>query len=294
MIDLISPSKTGMGLEIIRTKKLADILLRNKISVRVWTFHPNAFNEIPVAIIPLQESTAPVTPHCSEIKKGAFWEPHSGENGPYVCNTALTVSRERGMISLDDKNLNFETTGSLPLHINQTGKLLVDKFQCIEDSLVKGNEIADYIVINLISAHGSGKGLTNLDSANEIVKRLSELFPHLSFIYLINANTSRGSKLPYKLSSNVNCIVHYDNDIRINKIINDSRLVISVEGGLIHCACDLNKKFVMLSTYYWFKQVCYLYENDIAKSICFVEDYSVKALVQGCSEILASSGFNFN
>lgn len=286
MIDIISPSKTGMGLEIIRAQSLVNMLIDNNFNVRVWTFHPYLFDEIKATVIPLQEGIEPITPDFSEINHGAVWIPHEGQNGPYICKTSLKISNLKNFEILNDTKLNFATPAALPAYVEKSARILNKKFTNIEEKSNRNECNSKKIVINLIAAHGTEKGLTNFNYVSNILNTIAENFPSLDFYFFINANVCKGSRIFFNKSKNVKFLIHTESDIRIQKAINESILIISVEGGLIHYSQAQKKNFFMLTTKAWHEKIAYLYTEEIMNSTFYVKDYSYESLVSALYELL--------
>jgi len=200
--DICSPSCTGMGLEILRTVPLINMARSRGLRVRLWTFHPLAFDDRAVEIFPLQQGHRPLLPNCADalsVNRGVVWLPHDHPNGPYVCREAFEAALLRGFRQLDEEFENM-TPGAYPARVkrfcldifSQKPEILTEPscplYPADSESTTNGQQV----ILNLIGAHGKEKGLSEASVACEVANRVGKNFPNIQILLLLHARVCGG------------------------------------------------------------------------------------------------------
>lgn len=296
VFDLCSPSMTGMGLEIARTLPLLLAARRSGYRPRLWTFHPWAFNDADLEIIPLQQGWAPLLPPAAP-GLGAVWLPSHHPQGPYVCPGALSAARERGFQALDAAGIDPNRAGSLTDWVAATAHRLFPS-QCAvainepgwglypADALLSGTNALT--VLNLIGAHGNEKGLADAAIACAVADRIAIANPQRQFVLLLHARVCAGQTATLT-SPNTHLLKHLDCDPRVARLLHRTVLVITVEGGLAHAALYRGCTVILIGLAHWLDETAYLYDPRRAVKRCALAGLTEDALATGIMDVLATS-----
>jgi len=292
-----------MGLEILRNVPLINAARRSGWHVRVWTFHPLAFDDCALDIIPLQQGHNPLLPLCdadAHIQQGAFWLPHSHPNGPYVCHWALEVARKRRFKPLEAQICDLRP-GAYPAIAEQFAKEL---FGCSESNDVQqrcplypadAEDVgeANTVVLNLIGAHGNQKGLSQARLACEVAFRIGNKFPDFKFILLLHSRVCAGQSFK-KLAPNVVYLIHQDCDSRVSRLLSKNRHVITVEGGLAHSVIHRGGRLTVIGEESWLNSTAYLYPEYAKLKRRIMQSFSEDEFVRIITECLDSIIYGFH
>lgn len=296
--DICSPSCTGMGLEILRTVPLINMARARGLRVRLWTFHPLAFDDRAVEIFPLQQGHRPLLPNYDEallVNRGAVWLPHDHPNGPFVCQDALEAALLRGFRQLDEEYENM-TPGAYPARVYRFGQDMFGKepeifkeqscplYPADSESTTSGLQV----VLNLIGAHGREKGLSDAFVACKVADHIGAKFPNVQILLLLHARVC-GGQTPTINEPNVRLLIHIDSDSRVSRFLNLNSLVISVEGGLAHSVIYRRGQLVMIGKEDWLKETAYLYPKEGVFQRNYVTSFSENDLIKCISNIISDA-----
>lgn len=296
IVDICSPSCTGLGLEILRSVPLIQAIRSSGFRPRLWTFHPLAYDDCKVDLVPLVQHQLPLIPdHKAGSTKGVVWMPHSHPNGPYVCKTTLRVALERNFEQLEILNTDFPKAGAYPAEIARMASRLgvADEAWSISDNPLyppdsHPSEVSQPIIVNLIGTNGNCKGLSDAYLVKKIADSISKDFPSNKFVFLLNARVCSGQLID-SLLPNVRFLLHLDTDSRVSRILNPNAVVITVEGGLAHAALYRGCKLTILGLEDWLNKTAYLYPLNSSYRIKTVESFSEPALLEAVFESIMHS-----
>lgn len=278
---------TGMGLEILRTLPLLHAACCAGFRPRLWTFHPLAFNDDNIEIVPLQQGWTPLLPPVMQ-GLGAVWLPGNHPQGPYVCRCALNVARERGFHPLDEAGIDLHRAGSLPAFVAESARRLFpesgqfDKYNAgwgmyPADSLAEG--VMAPTVLNLIGAHGNNKGVSDAALACTVASRVAAAYPQRQFVLLLHARVC-AAQCTIVTASNVRILVHLDCDPRVARLLHRTAPVVTVEGGLAHSALQRGCPVILIGLAHWLNETAYLYDPQHNARRSIVAEFSVDELTQ--------------
>ena len=284
IFDIVSPSYTGLGLEVLRTAPLIRAALRTGQRPRLWTFHPGAFDGRQYDVVPLQQGWEPLLPISEKhsCSNGVVWLPHTHRRGPYVCKRSLAEALACGWKGLDDKTMPIEP-GAYPTFVREIAE------QMFGDDGAPGMDIdplypadvgveATSIVLNLVGAHGKEKGLTDASAVCAVVNRLADVFLLHSCLVLLHARVCAGQRAVLS-GRNIRALIHLDSDALVARCIGRNTKVITVEGGLAHFAIHRGISPVVVGLPSWLNKTSYLYPAEQKFTRCTVDSLDVNALV---------------
>ena len=292
--DICSPSCTGLGLEILRTVPLIQAARNIGLRPRLWTFHPLAYDDQKVDLIPLAQNQLPLLPADeSQALSGSVWMPHSHPNGPYVCSDALLVALERNFRQLQFGITDYSKAGAYPTKVAKVAALLgdVNVPPCIRDhplypadSLQNGEEPP--IVVNLIGTNGDCKGLAKASLVAKIAASVGAVFSKNEFVFLLNSRVCSGQTVP-STSRNVRILMHLDSDSRVARLLHPNAHVITVEGGLAHAALYRGCKLTIIGLASWLNETAYLYPFPNEFNVQKLNSFSVQDFIGALVESIA-------
>lgn len=295
IFDLCSPSCTGVGFEILRTVPLIKAAKSAGWHVRLWTFHPLAFDDNVIDLIPLQQGYLPLLPkvHTPDSQKnmGVVWMPHNHSDGPYVCRRALSAAQSRGFLLLNG-DISNTLPGSYPTLVNNLALKLFNidqtnnpKTGCPLSPAQQDPTIQPSIILNLIGAHGTEKGLSDTETACIIANDIGQKFSKFNFTLLLNARVCAGQSFNIT-APNVKILIHLDSDSRVSKILHHNTLTITIEGGLAHSVIYRNGLLALIGQEKWLRQTAYLYPSNTNNSYNIISSFSINDLTRIITTIL--------
>ncbi len=294
LFEIISPSCTGLGLEVLRTAPLIRAALRTGWRPRLWTFHPGAFDGSQIEIVPLQQGWEPLLPFAENHVRfrGVVWLPHAHPQGPYVCNRSLAEGIEHGCELLVTQSMSCEP-GAYPAFVREIA------FRIFGEDGAPGDDIdplypADSevgtstpIVLNLVGAHGIVKGLSDVGTVCSVANRLAGSFIDQKWLVLLNARVCAGQRAIMS-GRNIRTLVHLDSDAMVARCISRNALVITIEGGLAHFSIHRGLQPVVVGVQSWLDETAYLYPTDSCFRRCEVATFDANTLVETIGNLLVT------
>lgn len=290
--EIVSPSYTGLGLEVLRNAPIIRGALRKGWLPRLWTFHPSAFNDSHIDIIPLQEGWEPVVPAFVDQSRGhgVVWLPHGRQHGPYVCIRSFREGVSQGFRILDDSQVSRRKPGAYPVFVADTTARLLGNDGAVGDDIDplqagETHSLNPEVVLNLVGAHGTEKGLRSTADTCGVADRLAGRYGAKSWMVLLNSRVCAGQSLA-EVRPNIRTLTHTDSDIRIARRISRLGKVITVEGGLAHFAVQRGAVPLVVGLRHWLDETAYLYPDDGRIVRCDVDALDVDTLVTTLGGIL--------
>ena len=254
--EIVSPSCTGLGLEVLRTAPLIRAALRTGWQPRLWTFHPGAFDTNQLEVVPLQQGWDPLLPFSENYARsdGVLWLPHAHPQGPYICERTLAEGLMRGCMGLDAQYLTGEP-GVYPAFVRKAA------LRIFGDDGAPGKDVdplypadadtgGSSIVLNLVGAHGGEKGLADAHAVCAVASQLANRFLDRSWLVFLNARVCAGQRAVVS-GRNIRKVVHLDSDAQVARRLGRNGKVITVEGGLAHFAIHRGISPVVVGTPRW-------------------------------------------
>jgi hypothetical protein len=282
-----------MGLEILRNVPLIQGACRAGLRPRLWTFHPQAFDDHVVDLVPLQQGIDPLFPAENGRVRGVFWMPHAHPQGPYVCRRTLAEGAARGFRPLRDADVDVTKPGCYPAWLSeQVAALFADDppqaadLSCPlypSDAMDEGE--MPPVVINLVGAHGTEKGISDARAVAEVGSIIGRMFPHRRFVFLLHARVCAGQSVQC-MQENVRLLVHLDCDPRVARLLHPNAPVITVEGGLAHSALYRGCQLTLIGLADWLRQTAYLYPAPDKFDIETLPSFAVDELCEAINRAL--------
>lgn len=275
--DICSPACTGLGLEILRMIPLGARAISAGWIPRLWTFHPLVFNDRNAAIVPLQfghKPLLPITDHSHS--RGVFFNPQEYQNGPYVCREAMEAARVSGFTMIDPSGIDASVPGAYPDFIRDSANAIFEgtspQDAPARELLYPADEYPVFphrILLNLIGAHGTDKGLDNADAACHVGGALASAFPDIQFILTLHSRVCAGQSF-HTVAPNLEILIHMDCDSRVARLLSPRTSVVSVEGGLAHAALFRGLNLLLVGTRAWLESTAFLYPGNPGFLKCIV------------------------